>query len=134
MDNSINHSEFIDGYKNKSLSILINRNKAADFVLSVFADKRNKSAHYFWSYAAILLVFFLPIVLLFVSWKYSIISFFVGLFVSSASRNSDEQFIVQNMLDNEDFFEYVLLHGGAKILNSKGEEMKSEFINKMQAQ
>ena len=129
----ITHKEFVNRYKGGKILIYVDRNKAGDFVLSKFADKHNKPTHLFWSWLGIFLLVLLPVILFFIFWVYSIASLVLGLVVISGSRKSAEQFVVQNMIDNEDFFEYVLMHQGAKITNDQGEELKSEFLEKMQS-
>ena len=39
--------------------------------------------------------------------------------------------IMQNMLENEDFWEYVLLHKGAEIQDKDGNAIGSEFLDRM---
>lgn len=128
---TLTHKEFVEGYKSGKFSVHINENKAGNFVLSNLANKHNKPAHYFWSWLGIILVFPVPVALLFISWTYSISSLIGGLIIIVASRKSAAQFVLQNMIDSEDFFEYVLLHQGAKITNEQGQELKSKFITKM---
>jgi hypothetical protein len=130
--NTITHKEFIEGYAARKFSVLINKNKAGDFILSKLADKHNKPAYYFWSWLGIIMVLPASIGLFIISWKYSIFSFICGLFIITASKKSSTQFVLQNMIDDEDFFEYVLLHQGAKIIGEQGEEFKSQFITKME--
>ena len=129
----LTHKEFLEGYRSGKLSVLVNKNKAGDFVLSDFADKHNRPAHYFWSWLGIFLLIPIPIILLFVSWKYSVVSFIFGLLVAFASKKTAAQFVLQNMIDNEDFFEYTLLHKGAKIIDEQGKEVGSKFLTKMQS-
>jgi hypothetical protein len=122
--NKITHQEFVEHYKKGLLNVHINKSMAGDLVLSKFGDKHNKPAHLFWSWTGIILTFVVPIVLLFVNWIYSILSFIFGLMVIRASRKSAEQFVMQNMIENEDFWNYTLLHGGAKITDNEGNEIK----------
>lgn len=120
---TITHEDFVRGYKGGEYFVYINKNKAGDFVMSKVADKHNKPAHIFWSWTGIILVFPLPIILLFLSWIYSIVSFILGLMIVSSSRKSAEQFVMQNMIDDKNFWEYVLMYKGAKIENKNGEEI-----------
>ena len=119
----ITYQQFIDGYKTGKIIVSIDKSKAGDFVLSDFADKHNKPAHLFWSWGGIVLTILLPIILFFINWHYSIISLIFGLIIVNASRKSAGQFVLQNMLENESFFEYVLLHRGAKITDGQGKEI-----------
>ena len=119
----ISHNAFVKGYRAGEHLVYINKNKAGDFVMSKVADKHNKLAHIFWSWTGIILTFPLPIILLFFSCIYSIVSFVLGLMIVSSSRKSAEQFVMQNMIDDKNFWEYVLMYKGAKIENKNGEEI-----------
>ncbi len=122
MDNErlITHQEFIDGYKSGKISVYIEKDKAGGFVLSPQADKHNKPAYLFWSWGGIFVAYVLTFILLFVNWRFSIISFIVGLLIVSANRKSGAQCVLQNMLDDEDFWMYVILHQGAKMTDTEG--------------
>lgn len=128
----INHKQFIEGYNSGEFTVLVDKSRAGDFVMSQFADKHNRPAHLFWTWLGIILAFPLSIVLfIFSSWIHAIGSLILGLIVTSAARKSASQFVVQNMLENEDFWDYVVLHKGAKILDKDGNEIESEFLNRM---
>lgn len=129
-EKAITHQEFVGGYKAGRITVSINKSRAGDFVLSDFANKHNKSKHLFWSWSGIILALPLPIILIFINWYYSIISFILGLIMVGASRKRAGQFVLRNMLENESFFEYVLLHGGAKITDGQGNAIKSSFLEK----
>lgn len=129
----ITYQEFIDGYKVGEFRVLVNEWKAGDFVESDFADKHYKPAHLFWSWTGILLTIPLPVIfLIWFNWIYAIGSFIFGAIVISAARKSDRQFILQNMLENEDFWNYVLLHNGAIIRDKQGNNVGSEFLDRME--
>ncbi len=132
MDKTISYQKFLERYKAGEIAVLVDKSKVGDFVLSEFADKHNKPAHLFWTWLGILLVFPTPIVLWFLfSWIHALGSFVLGLMINSAARKSASQFVLQNMLENEDFWDYVLLHKGAIIQDKEGNEIQSEFLDKM---
>lgn len=132
----IPHSDFVEGYKKGEYLVYINESKAGDFVLSKPANKHNKPAYLFWSWAGVLMSFIFPIILLFISWKYSILSFVLGLIVIHSSRKSGMQFMLQNMLEDSNFWEYVLMYQGANIEDKNGDKVicssngKRRSINK----
>lgn len=129
--NKITHQDFVEQYKKGLLNVHINKSMTGDLVLSKFGDKHNKPAHLFWSWAGIILTFVVPMVLLFVNWIYSILSFIFGLMVISASRKSAEQFVMQNIIENGEFWNYALLHGGAKVTDKEGNEIKPNWLEKI---
>jgi len=130
--NSITFDEYVKGYKSGNILIYINENRAGDFVMSEFGDKHNKPAHVFWSWAGIILTTIIPIVFLFINWKYSVVSFILGLVVASASRKSAVQFCIQNMLESEDFWNYIVLHQGAVMKDKEGNVVNSAFLDRME--
>ena len=45
----INYQQFLEGYRTGEFTVLVDKQKAGDFVMSKFADKHNKPAHLFWT-------------------------------------------------------------------------------------
>jgi len=129
---TLTHQQFIEQYKSGEISVLVNKNRAGDFVLSKFADKYNKPAHLFWTWLGIIIGIPLTIVLLFVRWPYAIASFIVGAMINGAARKTAAQFVLQNMLESEEFWNYVLLHKGAEIVDKDNNKVTSAFLYKME--
>lgn len=128
----INYQQFLDSYKTGEVTVLVNNSRAGDFVMSKFGDKHNKPAHLFFTWLGIILIVPLPIILLIVyGWIHAVGSFIIGLVINSAARKSASQFVLQNMLESEDFWDYVLLHKGAIIQDQQGNEITSEFLDIM---
>jgi len=128
----IDYQQFLQGYKTGEFTVLVNQATAGDFVMSKFGDKHNKPAHIFWTLLGVILTFLLPIILLvFQNWIYAIASFVLGLSIRSAARKSERQFVLQNMMESEDFWDYILLHKGAEIKDKKGIDLTSEWLDKM---
>ncbi len=127
MTDKITYQEFLKKHKRGEVEIFVNKNKAGHFVLSEYASRYNKPAHQFWTWAGIVLVLPLPIVLLFINWPVAIPVFVFGLMVSSGARKSAIQFVIQNMLDDEKFWHYVLLNKGAILRNKEGKEIPLNF-------
>lgn len=111
----INYQNFLEDYKNNKITVLVDKTKAGRFIISQLANKRFKPAHYFWTWVAFLLIFILPIVLLFEFWFYSIVSLVAGIWIYGAAKTSASQFVLENMLEDEKFFEFVMENNGAII-------------------
>ena len=116
----ITHQEFVNKYKSGEIGITVDPKKAGDFVLCEFANKYNKPAHNFWTWTGVILTFPLSIVLIFINWPYAILSFIVGSLILSGARKSACQFVVENMLQDEKFWFYVLFHNGAVAKDKEG--------------
>ncbi len=122
----LDHKEFVDGYKHNRLLVYVNKSRAGSFVLSPLADKHNKPAHIFWAGAGVLLVFPIPLILLFINWIYSVGSIAVGLMVIKATRKSATEFVLQNMIEDEKFWNYVVRQGGVVIQDDEGNKYLPE--------
>ena len=128
----IDYQQFLQGYKTGEFVVLIDKSKAGDFVMSKFGDKHNKPAHLFFTWLGIILIVPMPIILLiFYGWIHAVGSFIIGLMINSAARKSATQFVLQNMLESEDFWDYLLLHKGAVIQDRQGNEITSYFLDRM---
>ena len=128
----INYQKFLERYKAGEIIVLINNSKAGDFVMSKFGNKHNKPAHLFFTWLGIILTVPLSIILLiFYGWIHAVGSFIIGLTINSSARKSASQFVLQNMLESEDFWDYVLLHKGVIIQDKKENEITSEFLDRM---
>ncbi len=113
---SITYQEFLDGIKAKILHVGVDRYKAGKFVMSEFGDKYNKPAHVFWRLVAFTLIFVLPFILfIYKGWVYAIGSLLSGFMVNRASYSSAVDFVKSNMLENEEFCEYVIENNGAVV-------------------
>lgn len=128
---TIAYQNFINEYNAGKLQILVDESMAGNFILSPHADKHYKPAYLFWTWLGIILLVLTPMILLFYHWYYSAITFILGIIVFKASRKSGAQFVIENMISSEDFWDYILLHKGAKIIDSSGNEITSEFLARM---
>lgn len=114
-EKEITYEEFLDGYKNKKITLHISRGMADYLILSKVANKYNKSAYLFWDWIGTILLIPLPIILIFINWPYSIISVIWGILIKVGANKSLYEFISQNMLDDKAFWAYVLFQKGAII-------------------
>ena len=128
----LNYQQFLAGYNKGDFVVFVNKSKAGDFVLSEFAHKHNKPAHLFWTWLGIIMIIAIPIVLLFLrKWIYAAACVTIGIIINNAARKSACRFVLQNMLESEDFWDYVLLHKGASIKDNEGREVTSEYLDRM---
>lgn len=128
----IDYQQFLQRYKAGEFAVLVNKSKAGDFVMSKFGDKHNKPAHLFFTWLSIILIVPLPIILLIVyGWIHVVGSFIIGLMINAAARKSASRFVLRNMLESENFWDYVLLHKGAIIQDKQGNKITSEFLDRM---
>jgi hypothetical protein len=119
---SISFQEFIEGYRKGVFTVSVRKSTAGNFVLSKFADKHNKPAYLFFHWLEIILLMPLPIILLFMDWHYAIFPFIGGLIVRGGLKKSAIDFIVQNMLEDQNFCGFILYQDGAKIMDKDNRE------------
>jgi hypothetical protein len=119
----LSHKQFKEKYKKGELEILVNKKLAGDLVLSPQADPKYKPVHLFWTWLGIIFTIPIPIILLFISWVFAPIVFVIGLIVSGAVRKSAGQFVIQNMIEDEIFWNYVILHSGAILQDKNGDQI-----------
>lgn len=113
------HAEFVSLFKQKKLKVFVDPNKAGDFIDSNQSDPNKRAAHIFWSWSGLLMIP-VGIVLLFFSLGWGIFLIFFGLVVTVSARNTAAQFVLQNILEDGLFFEYVVWHKGARIEDAEG--------------
>src|SRR3989344_4652309 len=129
--NTITHSGFVNQFREGKLSLYVVKSKAGNFIMSGYAYKGYKWVLRIFSWTGIILWLPLAIALFFVNWKLAILSFFTGMIIVGLSQNVAGSLAKQNMINNEDFWDYILLHGGAKIVDQNGNDLHSAFLHRM---
>ena len=129
----LTHKEFVEKYKSGSLTVLIDDMKAGDFVLSQYASKYNKPAHQFWTWTGLILTFIVPLGLLAVHWVLSLLCAGIGYAIIKSARKSAQEFVLENMLEDEIFWAYVLIYDGAIIKDKNGQvvNLKENLISQV---
>lgn len=129
--NYITHKVFVDLYNKGEVEVALNMNKAGDFVLSQYSEARYKLAHYFWTWLGILCIPAGIIFFFIFKWYIALVTIIAGLIVMKATRKSSGKFVLEQMLANEEFWNYVLLHEGATIKDNSGNDLYSEWLKEM---
>lgn len=125
---TISHTEFVHQYRSGNLTVVLDKKRAGDFVgvlrkrtiYKIMISNWNKQEYYFLKWLGRLLIYVLPIVLLFVDWLYSIVSFVIGLRIAWAAKRIAEESVIDNMVDDEEFWIYAIQHRLAEIQDSDG--------------
>ena len=131
MGKIMTYQQFLKGYESDEILVYVVKQKAGDFIMSNFALKKYKYLHATLAWTGVLTTFIVSFVLIFINWKIAIISFIFGMIISGISRKLSTKLVLSNMLKSEDFWDYILLHGGAKITDEMGNEIGSAFLHKM---
>jgi hypothetical protein len=128
----VTYQQFLEGYKTGDITVSVNKKRAGDFVMSGFGDKNKRRAHVFWTWTGLIVMIPLAILLLiFKGWIYAAASFFIGRIINNAALKSAGEFVLENMRESEDFWDYVLLHKGAIMQDKEGNEITSAFLYRM---
>ena len=69
---------------------------------------------------------------IFKGWIYAVVTFIIGMIVSKVAFKSASEFVLENMQESEDFWDYVLMHKGAIMRDTQGNEITSAFLDKME--
>lgn len=126
----VTYQQFLEGYKAGEIMVLVDKTKAGDFVMSELADKRNKPAHLFWTWAGLIVMIPLPIILwIYQGWVYALGSLLLGSMINNAARKSAGEFVLENMLKDKRFWDYVLLHKGAVMQDKEGSKITETFVD-----
>ena len=124
----ISHREFVSLYEQGQLTVSVDQFKAGDFILSPFSKNHYKYAHYFWNLLGFILLIGGIASIFFINWTIALAAIIIGLVIISAVRKSAGTFVMEQMLDDEEFWDYILLHKGAKIHDLSGETVYSQWL------
>lgn len=114
----LTHKEFSKLHKEGKIEVGVRKYESIKLALSPLASKYNKPAVRFWFYLAGLLFIILPIPLwIFKGFFYGLGSFVLGMMVYRANKESTAQFVINNMLEDEKFYNFVMSHKDLVIIN-----------------
>lgn len=110
------HTEFVQSWNEGKLLVDINRTKALQIANSRVLSKRYQIAHIFWSWVWILTIpLALAIMFLYKWWAGLLILLFVTPAVSSATKKSVMQFMIDHALENPEFYQFAVTEGIIRI-------------------
>lgn len=110
------HEEFINKYRNKEISVGVDKVKSHALVESAM-PKRYRYASLFWGWIAMLL-FLGGIISFFVwNWKIAIIEIILSIVTFNATRKSNYQFVLTYALENAEFYKLCIENGALTINN-----------------
>jgi hypothetical protein len=115
------HNEFVKAYKSGQITVAVNRRLALRSMRSPYVAKRYKAAHLFWTW-----VWFLSIpagitLMILVKWWIGLAVLVVGFFLPRAIRESSTDFVLEQALEDEGFYDFAINAGLLKINNRDGE-------------
>lgn len=91
--------------------------------MSEFADRKYRPAHLFWTWLGIISIPASVLFWIFYGWIVAIGCFIAGLVVLANARKSAAGFVLKNMVEDNQFFIYVLTHGGAVLVDKSGNKI-----------
>lgn len=129
---NITHLTFKKEYNSNLLLIYINRKYINEFVTSQIANQNNKRAYIFYKRLSWVIIVLMPIILFLKGLGLvSLSPILVGWFILSANDKSGKEFLIDNMLDDEKFWNYITLNKGAYVVDKVGNYYLSDFLIKM---
>lgn len=106
------HTEFVQAWKERTLNISVNRSKTLRAVNSGFLPKRYQYAHIFWSWVWFLTYPAGIAIMIFYKWWVGLIFLiFVPWSLSAAVKKSAMEFVVEHALEDPDFYAFAVSNG-----------------------
>jgi fatty acid desaturase len=99
------YEEFVEAYKAKKVSIMVNRSAAVHAMDGPMLPKRYRIAHHFWAWMAILLIPTAIVVGIFVQWWVGVIVFITALIMFPAVQKAAADNVAEYAIEDKSFFE-----------------------------
>lgn len=110
------HSEFVQGWKDGKLAIDVDRGKALQLAGSNMLPKRYQVAHMFWSWVWILSIpAALAVMFLYKWWAGLVMLVFVTPLLSKSTKTAAFQFMIDHSIENPDFYQFALSQGVIRV-------------------
>jgi len=121
---ALEHSEFILAWKSGKLAVDVDRSKALRIANSKILPKRYQLAHIFWSWIWILSIPAAVAVMYFYTWWVGLLILFVVTpLISSATKKTAMQFMIDHALEDPQFFLFAVSEGVIRLRQkSSGDE------------
>jgi len=109
------YDEFVRAYKSGQITVAVNRHLALRAMSSPYVAKRYKAAHLFWTW-----IWFLSIpagitIIILVKWWIGLIVLVLGFFLPRAIKESSTEFVLEQALEDEEFYHFAINAGLLKI-------------------
>ena len=112
----MDHSEFIQSWKQGKLEINVDRSKALKVVSTNMLPKRYQAAHMFWSWVWILSIPAAFAVMYFYKWWAGLLLLvFITPALSNSTKKSAMQFMIDHSVENQKFYEFAVSEGVIRI-------------------
>lgn len=106
------HSEFVQSWNQGKLEIDVDRSKALQIAGSKMLPKRYQAAHMFWSWVWIISIPAAFAVMYFATWWAGLLLLaFLTPALSSSTKKSAMQFMIDHSVENPEFFQVAVSEG-----------------------
>ncbi len=110
------HSEFVQSWNEGKLEIDVDRSKALQVANSKMLPKRYQAAHIFWSWVWILSIPAALAVMYFYTWWAGLLLLvFLTPVLSSSTKKSAMQFMIDHSVENPDFYQFAVTEGVIRV-------------------
>lgn len=110
------HSEFVRAWNEGKLEIDVDRSKALQVANSKMLPKRYQAAHIFWSWVWILSIPAALVVMYFYKWWAGLLLLvFLTPALSSSTKESAMQFMIDHSVENPEFYQYAVTEGVIRV-------------------
>jgi hypothetical protein len=115
------HDEFVKAYKSGQITAAVNRRLALRSMKSPYVAKRYKTAHLFWTWIWFLSIPAGILLMIFVKWWIGLLVFIIGFLLPRAIKESSTQFVLEQALEDEKFYQFAIEEGLLVISKDDGE-------------
>lgn len=110
------HSEFVQYWNDRKLEIDVDRSKALQIANSKMLPKQYQAAHIFWSCVWILSIPAAFALMYFYAWWAGLLLLvFLTPALSSSTKKSAMQFMIDHSLENPDFYQFSVTEGVIRV-------------------
>lgn len=110
------HADFVRAWNEGKLLVDVDRSKALQIANSKLLPKRNQIAHILWSWLWIITIpIAITVGVLYKWWVGLIILAFVTPTISSATKKTAMQFMIDHAIENPEFFMFAVTEGVIRI-------------------
>lgn len=109
------HDEFVRAYRSGQVTVAVNRHLALRSMSSPYVAKRYKAAHLFWTWVWFLSVPAGIAIMILVKLWIGLLVLVLGFFLPRAIRESSTEFVLDQALEDEGFYNFAINAGLLKI-------------------
>lgn len=102
------HAEFVESYRTGGVRVHVDRSRAIQLMNTRLPAKRYRAAHLFWTWAWFLSFPVSLVLFIWVKWWAGLVVLIIGLLLPQAIKTSACQFVLEQALENTEFYDFAV--------------------------